>query len=1198
MPHLVYFIKIQADNETIVSSPNSTRWAFRKSELKDAIYVLVCLAYSGTDRDIKNYRVRLMHEGNELASRVFKTDYSQEGKKWYDYEEQISFENISFEKGEYTVQVVDITETQLELDFADESQGSIGVEVTGDLAGESDTNDTLQPASEDDDKEFAELLKSFLDEEFTNEKEEGVVNEQTFIVEDLPEDYTKYIRLNNLILTCNNPDDEGENIQKPQQVVDINRLEESCLSVSLVYENLLEHDFEYELIISLYNETGLKKEVRAVRGSANYNDRVNGNKNMATCSFGDGWKNYWREGEYRIEFVFMDQLILVVPFNVGRKDLYGEFNLERLQPHLAKKTNVVETDHYEKDPLQILKKMVGLANLKKEMDIFVNRVKYNKARRESGIEVRSMPLHAVFLGNPGTGKTTVAKLMGRIFYDMGLLSKGHVCLEERSTLIGKYYGSEEEKVQQALEKAAGGVLFIDEAYQLYIKDDPKDPGKRALEALLTTLSDETKRDIVIILAGYTRPMLDLLNANPGLKSRFPNVFRFNDYDEDELMQIADYYLEEHAYKITEDAREAMYHLVKQACMQRDEKFGNGRYIHNLLDNKIIPALALRLVRDGLLNDLDQLNTIRKEDVVQPEPAEDIVQLGELNAMVGLEGLKKNIISHLNLIRFLKMRNDLGKYSVFPMLHMVFIGNPGTGKTTVADLIGEIYHSLGLLSSGHIIQANRSVLISNHIGGTEQKTKDVIESARGGVLIIDEADTLCSESKDDFGPRVLETIIQFVSGNPSDILLILTGYPGKIEPVIEKYPLIKSCFPNVFYFEDYTTGELIRIAEKSVGKSGFRFSSDALNVLEQCISEERQLHTNGYFGNAEYVQNLIHTRILLNMSSRLSTVKKEELQQNSGLLEVIEAEDVLNCSLREGAEIFDEAEIQKALNELDGLVGLGKIKQNIHHFVRTTRMFQQSGKIPASFFPLKWSFAGNTGTGKSTVAEILARLLKAMRLLNKGHLVELKAEELYSVAPYKVDEILKRTMEKSFQGVLFVDGDAPMFKGKENHFDSEQLRIQLSGYAVGLPGTYALIIAEHESVRQPLVHSLYRKGITAFDHTFIFEDYTSDELLEILTRQLEGHELKFTDEAMVHMSEYIGHLKREHHLGYANARTMKLIADTILRNVYARMSYLEHENPPVGRSGLPVMYDDVSSFVWSNDIYAYGRRRVGFMPGML
>lgn len=207
----------------------------------------------------------------------------------------------------------------------------------------------------------------------------------------------------------------------------------------------------------------------------------------------------------------------------------------------------------------------------------------------------------VFTGNPGTGKTTVADFIGEIFHKMGLLEKGHVIRTDRSKLVGKWLGETEQKTEAAIEAAKGGVLFIDEAYSLFTNDkdgDKRDFGNRVIETLLPKLSDDNFGTIVI-LAGYPAEMKLLLESNPGLQSRFPFTFHFEDYSPEELLEIADLTIQREGYEITDSARQTLLELIKKDHRNRDRHFGNARYVNRLISSKILPAMATRLAQSGI-----------------------------------------------------------------------------------------------------------------------------------------------------------------------------------------------------------------------------------------------------------------------------------------------------------------------------------------------------------------------------------------------------------------------------------------------------------------------------------------------------------------------------------------------------------------------------------------------------------------------
>ncbi len=241
--------------------------------------------------------------------------------------------------------------------------------------------------------------------------------------------------------------------------------------------------------------------------------------------------------------------------------------------------------------------LTGLQTVKEKLLDYQNIMCFNKLRCDSSLPMLTQPLHAMFLGSPGTGKTTVAKMVGRMLHDMGVLSRGHVVVRERATLTGTFYGSQEEKTLEALNEAKGGILLIDEAYQLHQPSDPRDPGKFIIETLLTALADDTDRDWMLILAGYPEPTEKMLTMNPGLKSRIPdnNIYRFEDFSGDELLEIARNYFARNKFCLTAEADEALETRLKADYAHRDKNFGNARHVVNLIQTEIMPAMARRVV---------------------------------------------------------------------------------------------------------------------------------------------------------------------------------------------------------------------------------------------------------------------------------------------------------------------------------------------------------------------------------------------------------------------------------------------------------------------------------------------------------------------------------------------------------------------------------------------------------------------------
>ena len=279
------------------------------------------------------------------------------------------------------------------------------------------------------------------------------------------------------------------------------------------------------------------------------------------------------------------------------------------------------------NPREELDKLVGCADIKHRMDELVALTRYNKMKHDMFPNGRQheVSLHSVFLGRPGTGKTTVCKIFGSLLRQAGALSKGHVVVCDRSTFIGTLWGDEERAMRQVLEMAKGGVLMVDEAYLLNGRND-NDPGKLVIQLLMNILADETQRDLAIVLCGYKEPMMKLLDINPGLQSRFPNKFEFSDFTVDELQEITQRRIKDYNYQFTTAAWEKYSDILAQAYQMRNpDTWGNARFIGNLLE-RIYIQHASRCVKQQP-KDKEELLMLTAEDVVPIELPRQRTKIG-------------------------------------------------------------------------------------------------------------------------------------------------------------------------------------------------------------------------------------------------------------------------------------------------------------------------------------------------------------------------------------------------------------------------------------------------------------------------------------------------------------------------------------------------------------------------------------------
>ena len=257
------------------------------------------------------------------------------------------------------------------------------------------------------------------------------------------------------------------------------------------------------------------------------------------------------------------------------------------------------TSEFE-DSIRELNEMVGLDDIKKSITTMANQSRFFIERIKAGFHTSNKAAqHAIFTGNPGTGKTTVARMLGKIYHSIGLLSKGDVICADRTRLVGRYIGETEENMKAVLEEARGNVLFIDEAYNLYEGTvDRKDYGAKVIDSLLTVLS-QPNPDLVIIFAGYEKEMDAMLSSNPGLMGRFPYKYRFSDYDAGQLMEIALHLFAKDDYIITDDAKAILQQKICETIVQRTKNFGNARWVEQFIRNGIIPEMANRVIHDSI-----------------------------------------------------------------------------------------------------------------------------------------------------------------------------------------------------------------------------------------------------------------------------------------------------------------------------------------------------------------------------------------------------------------------------------------------------------------------------------------------------------------------------------------------------------------------------------------------------------------------
>ncbi|MCW2572172.1 MAG: sporulation protein [Frankiales bacterium] len=541
-------------------------------------------------------------------------------------------------------------------------------------------------------------------------------------------------------------------------------------------------------------------------------------------------------------------------------------------------------------PTAVLEKidaMIGLAEVKKEVRRLATFAELEQRRKQAGLPVSEGSWHLSFTGNPGTGKTTVARLIAQLYAAYGIVSKGQLVEVSRTDLVAGYVGQTAEKTDAAVRSAVGGVLFIDEAYSLTPSTEGQDFGSEAIATLLKLMED-LRDDLVVIVAGYPEDMNRFLLANPGLSSRFARTVRFADYTTEELLAIVQTLVTADRSTLAPDALPRLRTALEG--LDRDDHFGNGRSARQLFDE-------MRLRQAERLAGAPQadLTVFAAADIPEQAPSMSTLAdgrgtgavkptfeeaTGELNRLIGLKAVKTQVRQLADLARVQKLRAELGAPVLPVSRHLVFTGNPGTGKTTVARILGQVYASLGILRRGHVVEVSRADLVAGFVGQTAMKTNAVVQSALGGVLFIDEAYTLARGSGGaDFGQEAIDELLALMENHRDELVVIAAGYPAEMETFLETNPGLRSRFGTTVDFADYNAIDCQAIFDGLATQHRLVFAPDA---NWEMVLLMRQLVNAPHFANGRTVRRVFELA-LARQASRLAQVLAPTMDDLATLL---------------------------------------------------------------------------------------------------------------------------------------------------------------------------------------------------------------------------------------------------------------------------------------------------------------------------
>ncbi len=800
------------------------------------------------------------------------------------------------------------------------------------------------------------------------------------------------------------------------------------------------------------------------------------------------------------------------------------------------------------DILRDLDRYIGMDEVKSAVREMAYSVQNAMQRAERGLgEQEKMSMHIILTGNPGTGKTTIARKLGEILASVGYLDSGHVVEVDRAKMVSPYQGETPKVVDRLCDKAMGGILFVDEAYTLAplsAAGERDNQGAQALEKLMKRMEDDRGK-FIVIAAGYRMEMENLFRINPGFRSRFNYFLDIKDYTPDQLFQIMLVFAKDKKYIFSKEGEELAKKMITEMYNSRDKDFANGRTMRSLFD-QICKKQAQRLQGASIANMTnEELMTIKEEDIPYEAPKSvDISDcLAKLDGLVGLTAVKKEVS---NLASFLNLQIKRGETNTFQGKHYVFTGNPGTGKTTVARIMADVFKTLGIVAKGQLVEADRSKLVAGFSGQTAIKTNQLVDQAMGGVLFIDEAYTLKSGDGDTFGSEAIDTLLKRLEDDRGKFICIVAGYTDQMHDFIDSNPGLKSRFTQTIHFDDYTPDELTEIFLNMAKGKNFNVDEETRAAIHRQF-EQLYLRRDKNFGNAREARRVFDEAVE-RQSQRLVKLMNDPGFQESDMFSL--TTDDLPMAQSEAARPLDEV-----LNELDEFVGMRSVKNSIRRLAVQSMFMKQraamgAGKVQQ--MAMNFILTGNPGTGKTSIARKMGEILQSMDILPTSRVLEVSRATLVGKYMGETPKIVNNMCDKAIGGILFIDEAYTLSEGTDQYgkeaIDTLMKRMEDDR------GKFVVIAAGYKDKMEIFLQ--INPGLASrFTHKLHIDDYNEDELLAIYKQMAQKEQYVLSQTAEFKALDTIYRMVLAKDESWGNAREMRNLLDSTIQKLSMRVSQM-------------------------------------------